>query len=53
MDDVHNNIDDNIPRRKRKTLIVFDDLIAYIMTNKKIQAIIKSYFSVPKEVRLN
>ena len=30
--------------RKRKILIVFDDMIANIMTNKKIQAIIKELF---------
>ena len=30
--------------RKRKILIVFDDMIANIMTNKKIQAIIKEWF---------
>ena len=71
MDDVYNNISDYNPNRKRKILIVFDDLIADIMTNKKSQSIIKelfiryrklnislvfvtqSYFSVPKEVRLN
>ena len=58
-------------KKKRKVLIVFDDMIPDIMTNKKFQAIIKelfircrkltislvfitqSYFSVPKEVRLN
>ena len=71
MDDVYNNISDYNPNRKRKILIVFNDLIADIMTNKKSQSIIKelfiryrklnislvfvtqSYFSVPKEVRLN
>ena len=71
MDDVYDNIDDYNPKRKRKFLIVFDDMIADIMTNKRFQAIIKelfircrklnislvfisqSYFSVPKEVRLN
>ena len=71
MDDVYNNIDDYNPKRKIKILIVFDDMIADIMTNKKFQAIIKelfircrklnislvfvtqSYFSVPKEARLN
>ena len=55
---------------KGKSLIVFDDMIADIMTNKIFQAIIKelfircrklnillvfiakSYFSVPKDVRL-
>ena len=71
MDDVYSNIDDYNSKRKRKVLIVFDDMIADIMTNKRFQAIIKelfirckklnisllfithSYFSVPKEVRLN
>ena len=57
--------------RKIKILIVFDDMVADIMTHKKVQAIIKepfircrkvntslvfitqSYFSVPKDVRLD
>ena len=41
MDDMYENIDHYIPSRKRKILIVFDDVIADIMTNKKFQAIIK------------
>ena len=71
MNDVYDNIDLYNPIRKRKVLIVFDDMIADIMTNKKFQSIIKvlfircrkinislvfitqSYFSVPKDVRLN
>ena len=71
MDDVYGNIGNYNPSRKRKVLIVFDDMIADIMTNKKFQAMIKelfircrklnislvfitqSYFSVPKDVRLN
>ena len=71
MDDVYENINDYNPIRKRKKLIVFDDMIADIMTNKRFQAIIKelfircrklnislvfitqSYFSVPKDIRLN
>ena len=44
MDDVHNNTDDYNPNRKRKTLIVFDDMIADIMINKKFQARIKELF---------
>ena len=44
MDDVCNNIDNYNPSRKRKFLIVFDDMIAHIMTNKKFQAIIKELF---------
>ena len=71
VDDVYENIHDYNPIRKRKNLIVFDDMIADIMSNKKFQVIIKelfircrklnislvfitqSYFSVPKDVRLN
>ena len=71
MNGVYENIDNYNPNRKRKMLIVFDDMIADIMTNKKFQSIIRelfirdrkpnisllfitqSYFSVPKEVRLN
>ena len=34
MNDVYENIDDYNPKRKRKILIVFDDMIADIMTNK-------------------
>ena len=44
MDDICNNIDDYNSKRKRKVLIVFDDMIADIMTNKKFQAIIKELF---------
>ena len=41
MDDVYENINDYNPVRKRKKLIVFDDMIAGIMINKKFQSIIK------------
>ena len=44
MDDVYNNIDHYNPKRKRKILIVLDDMIADIMTNKRFQAIIKELF---------
>ena len=35
MDDVYASIDDCNPNRQRKILIVFDNMIADIMTNKK------------------
>ena len=44
MDDVYSNIDDYNPNRNIKTLIVFDDMIADIMTNKKFQATVKELF---------
>ena len=59
-----------ITQTEKKVLVVFDDMIADIMTNKKFQSVIKelfircrknislvfitqSYFSVPKDLRLN
>ena len=44
MDDVYENVDDYNPSNKRKTLIVFDDMIADIMSSKKIQVIPKELF---------
>ena len=44
MDDVYENIHDYNSSRKGKILIVFDDVIADSMTNKKFQAIIKELF---------
>ena len=44
IDDVYQNINDNNSSRTRKILIVFDDMIADIMTNKKFQSIIKELF---------
>ena len=44
MDDVYENIHDYNPNRKRKILIVFDDMIADIMDNNKFKAIISGLF---------
>ena len=44
MNDVYENINDYNPSRKRKILLIFDDTIADIMTNKRFQAIIKELF---------
>ena len=58
MDDVYGNINDYNLIRKRKKIIVFDDMIAHIMTNKRFlshnqRIVYLSYFSVPKDVTLN
>ena len=47
------NIDDCNPSRKRKILIVFDDMIADIMMEKKIQAIIKELFIRCRKVNIS
>ena len=44
MDNIYNNFDDYNPTRKKKILIVFDDMITHIMINKKFQAIIEELF---------
>ena len=44
MDDVFTNIDNYNPTRNRKILIIFDDMIANIMTSKEYKAIIKELF---------
>ena len=71
MDNIYDNIEDYDKERKRKVLIVFDDMISHVMSNKNAQQVLKdlfirsrklnislcfltqSYFSVPKDVRLN
>ena len=62
--DVYKNIEDYNPGKKCKILIVFDDMIADMINNKKLKLrgrklgisivfITQSYFKVPKDVRLN
>ena len=53
MDDVYENIDDYTLNRKRKVLIVFDDMIADIMTNKKFQSIIKELFIRCRKINIS
>ena len=71
MQDVYKNIEDYNPRKNLKVRIVFDDMVADMINNKKLDSvvpelfirgrklnisivfIIKSYFKVPKDVRLN
>ena len=57
MQDVNKNINEYNTDKERKTLIVFDDMIADMINNKKLNIslvfITQSYFKVPKDVRLN
>ena len=71
MDDILSDIKDYNKKRKRKVLIIFDDMISHVMSDEKTQQILKylfircrklnislcfltqSYFSVPKDIRLN
>ena len=53
MDDIYKNIDDYNTNRRRKILIVFDDMIADIMTNKKFQVIIKEIFIRCRKINIS
>ena len=44
MQDVHKNIDDYNRRKKRKVLIVFDDMIADMINNKKLDSTVTELF---------
>ena len=41
IDDILENIEDYIKKRKRKVLIVFDDMISHVVSNKKPQQVLK------------
>ena len=55
MDDVYENIDDYdlSSKRERKKLIVFADMIADIMNNRRLQAIIKELFNRCRKLNIS
>ena len=69
MDDIYKNIEKYNSNKKRKILIVFDDMIADMLSNKKINPtelyirqrksniflafITQSFFAVQKNIRIN
>ena len=44
MQGVYKNVDEYNPGKKRKILIVFDDMIADIINNKKLNSIVTELF---------
>ena len=44
MQDVYKNTEDYNPGKKRKVLIVFDDMIANMITNKKLNSVVTELF---------
>ena len=43
-DDIYDNIEDYNKKRRRKMLIVFDDMISHVMSDKKAQQVLKELF---------
>ena len=44
MDDIYKNIEEYNPNKKPKILIVFEDMIAGMLNNKKINPIVTELF---------
>ena len=40
MNDIYQNIEEYDVNKKRKILIVFDDMVAYMLSNKKLNPIV-------------
>ena len=53
MNDDYENIDLYNPNRRRKVLVVFDDMTADIMTNRKFQSIIKELFIRCRKINIS
>ena len=44
MDDIYDEIEDYNKKRKIKVVMVFDDTISHVMSNKKVQQVLKESF---------
>ena len=44
MDDIYENIEEYNPNKQRKILIIFDDMIADMLSNKEINPIVTESF---------
>ena len=53
MQDVYKNIEDYNPEKKRKVLIVFDDMIAVMINNKKLDSIVTELFIRGRKLKIS
>ena len=55
IEDIYENIEEILnPNKKKKTLSVFDDMIADMLSSEKLNSVVtESCFAVPKNIRLN
>ena len=44
MDDIYKHIEEYNPNKKRKIFVVFDDMIADMLSNKKLNPIVTELF---------
>ena len=53
MDGIYRNIEDYIPNKKQKILIVSDDMIADMLSNKKLNPIVTELFIRGKKINIS
>ena len=53
MDDVSRNIEEYNPNKKQKILIVFDDIIADMLSNKKLNPILTELFITERKLDIS
>ena len=53
MDDIYKNIEEYNPNKKRKMLIVFDDVIADMLSNKKRNPIVTELFMSGRKLNIS
>ena len=53
MQDVYKNIEEYNPGKKRKVLIAFDDMIADMINNKKINPIVTELFIIRRKLNIS
>ena len=53
MQDVYKNIEEYNPRKKCKVLILFDDMIAHVINNKKLNPIVTELFITGRKLNIS
>ena len=53
MNDILSNIEDCNKKRKRKILIIFDDMISHVMSDKKARQILKDLFIRSRKLNIS
>ena len=53
MGDIYKNIEERNPNKKRKILIVFDDMIADMLSNKKLNPIVTELFIRSRKLNIS
>ena len=53
MDDIYKNIEEYNPNKQRKILIAFDDMIADMFSNKKLNPVVTEMFITGRKLNIS